>query len=103
MQRGALHYVEMDGEPRFDEAEVLQLKNSRIAVFPHLTVSSGDARPDSHSEACQPPDEWLSRYQRISAKAQALDEQWRWLAVESSLNLALSREAYAAILRLLRQ
>jgi len=42
MRRGTLHYVEVDGEPLFDEAEVLRLKNANIAAFPHLT---GGMRP----------------------------------------------------------
>ena len=39
IQRGQLHPVEVDGEIRFDRAEVMRLKNRKIAVHPHLTVS----------------------------------------------------------------
>jgi len=38
MKRGVLDWTEVDGEWFFDEAEVLALKSSRIAVYPHLTV-----------------------------------------------------------------
>ena len=41
MRSGSLHWIEEEGEPLFDEAEVLALKNPKIAVFPHLTISAG--------------------------------------------------------------
>ena len=39
IKRGQLHPVEIDGDLRFDRAEVLRLKNRKIAVYPHFTFS----------------------------------------------------------------
>src|ERR1700720_3617508 len=33
-----LHPVEVDGDLRFDQSEVLRLNNQRISVYPHFTV-----------------------------------------------------------------
>lgn len=38
IRRGQLHPVAVDGD-RFDRAEVLPLKNRKIAIYPHFTVS----------------------------------------------------------------
>jgi len=45
MRRGTLHPFEVDGELFFDEAEVLAIKSSNIAIFPHLVVAVGGSRP----------------------------------------------------------
>jgi len=40
MRRGTLVPIDWkDGEPRFDRSQVVRLKNRRIAIYPHLTVS----------------------------------------------------------------
>jgi hypothetical protein len=91
MRRGTLPWVEVDGEPVFDEAEVLRLKNPRIGIFPHLTISRGGSR--------QPPRERLAldqlvwRYQRIDETFEKLTQEARWLAVEAKLCAARSRQA----------
>lgn len=39
MKRGLLHPIQVGGEPCFQRAEVMKLKNRRIAIHPHLTVA----------------------------------------------------------------
>jgi hypothetical protein len=91
MKRGTLHWVEVDGQLRFDEAEVLRLKNPRIGIFPHLTLARGGSR--------QPPrerlllDQLVWRYQLMDEKFEKLAQESRWLAVEAELCVARSRQA----------
>jgi len=91
MKRGTLHWVEVDGQPLFDEAEVLQLKNPRIGIFPHLTINRRGSR--------QPPRERLAldqlvwRYEQVDEKFEKLTEKARWLAIEAQLCVVRSRQA----------
>jgi hypothetical protein len=86
MKRGALHWVEVDGQPRFEEAEVLRLKNPRIAIFPHLTVSRGGSTQPVRERL--PLDQLVWRYQRVDEKFEKLTQEARWLAVEAELCMA---------------
>jgi len=91
MTRGTLHWVEVDGEPLFDEVHVMGLKHPRIGKFPHLTISRGGSHEPRPVRL--PLDQLLWRYQRIDEKFEKLNQEARWLAVEAQLRVARSKQA----------
>ena len=93
MRQGALDWIDEDGEPLFDEAEVLELKNPRIAIFPHLTISRKKIASQQWSH--RPADEWLPRYQQITAESEKLVQEAKQLCANSRVYLAQSRQACA--------
>jgi hypothetical protein len=56
MERGVLDWIEVpEGDFFFEQEDVLRLKNSRIRIFPHLTVSKGKSSPPKPSQPPKPP------------------------------------------------
>jgi hypothetical protein len=91
MERGILHWVEVDGEPLFDKVEVQRLKHPRIGKFPHLTLSPGGSHKPPRVRV--PLEQLVWRYERIDEMFEKLTHEARWLAVEAQLCVARSREA----------
>jgi hypothetical protein len=91
MRQGTLDWIEEDGEPLFDETEVLELKNPRIAIFPHLTISRREIASRQWSPI--PADDWLQRYQQITAESEKLILEAKQLCANSRFWLAQSRQA----------
>jgi helix-turn-helix protein len=79
MRRGTLRYVEVEGEPRFDEAEVRELNHPAIARYPHLTIA---VAPEPNS---LPPSPTVDEYGEYDARC-------RKVAVESAEVIRRSME-----------
>lgn len=93
MRQGTLDWIEEDGEPLFDETQVLKLKNPRIAIFPHLTLSR--RKIASARWLPIPADDWLQRYQRVTAESEKLILEAKQLCANSRRCLADWQQACA--------
>jgi hypothetical protein len=97
MRRGTLGYVEVDGEPRFDEVEVRKLNHPGIARYPHLTIAVAP-EPNSPTPSQRVEDEYDYYHERCRIAALESAEVIRrakWLVVDSRLAIAnASRAVY---------
>jgi excisionase family DNA binding protein len=99
MRRGTLRYVEVDGEPRFDEAEVRKLNHPGIARYPHLTIAVGP-EPNSSSPSQKVEEDYdyyHERCRRAVVESAEVVRRAKWLMVESQLAIANASRAVARL------
>jgi hypothetical protein len=97
MRRGTLRYVEVDGEPRFDEAEVRMLNHPGIGRYPHLTIAVA-SKPNSLLPSPRVADDYdyyHERCRKAALESAEVIRRAKWLVVDSRLAIANASRAAA--------